>query len=163
MYENEKQNQSGRSMMEMLGVLAIVASLTIGGIIAFHQAMNKNRSNKLVDGITHTVNNVKTLFIKQDQYEELSTDEAFELGIISDRFKKASDKITHDYGGEVKIQAKTTSDGQTYYAIAINGLPRDVAMHIATQDWGGSGDLVSVNLNDGNDEEQANEDEENED
>jgi Tfp pilus assembly protein FimT len=158
MYENEKQNQFGRSMIEMLGVLAVVAALTIGGVIAFRQAMNKNRSNTLVDGITHTVNNVKTLFIKQDQYEELSTDEAYELGIVPDTFKHEADKITHAYGGEVKIQAKTTSDGQTYYAVAVKGLPRDVAMHIATQDWGGSGDLVSVNLNDGNEEEEEGED-----
>lgn len=147
-------NQSGRSMMEMLGVLAIVGALTIGGIIAFYQAMNKNKSNTLVDGITHTVNNVKTLFINQDKFEELTTDEAYELGVVPDTFKHEVDKIVHAYGGEVKIQATTTADGQTYYAIAINGLPRDVAMHIATQDWGGSGDLVSVNLNDGNDEDE---------
>ena len=37
--------QSGRSMIEMLGVLAIIAVLSVGGIAGFTKAMRMYRSN----------------------------------------------------------------------------------------------------------------------
>ena len=37
--------QSGRSMIEMLGVLAIIGVLSVGGIVGYSKAMQKNRLN----------------------------------------------------------------------------------------------------------------------
>ena len=42
------QNESGRSLVEMLGTLAVMGILSLGGIVAFHSAMNKNRINTLI-------------------------------------------------------------------------------------------------------------------
>ena len=41
------KNQSGRSMVEMLGVLAIIGVLSVGGIAGYKMAMRKNAVNKL--------------------------------------------------------------------------------------------------------------------
>ena len=41
-----KQKQSGRSMIEMLGVLAIVGVLTAGGVAGFSKALLTYRYNK---------------------------------------------------------------------------------------------------------------------
>jgi len=46
-----KANESGRSMVEMLGVLAIVGVLTIGGLAGYNFAMNKYRANEIVHGL----------------------------------------------------------------------------------------------------------------
>ena len=60
--EEEKQNriktrsQSGRSMVEMLGVLAIIAILSIGGIVGFRLAMNYYQANQ----IAHEMNIMRT-------------------------------------------------------------------------------------------------------
>ncbi len=43
------ENETGRSLTEMLGVLAIMGILTIGGIAGFNYAMNKQRANATVD------------------------------------------------------------------------------------------------------------------
>ena len=40
-----KQNQFGRSMIEMLGVLAIIGVLTAGGVVGFNRAMSAYRWN----------------------------------------------------------------------------------------------------------------------
>ena len=46
--------QSGRSMVEMLGTLAIMGVLTIGGIAGYRYAINKNRSNELIHFLYQT-------------------------------------------------------------------------------------------------------------
>ncbi len=50
-------NQSGRSMVEMLGVLTIVGVLSIGGIAAYSQAMLKYKLNKHVQAISYLLIN----------------------------------------------------------------------------------------------------------
>ena len=44
-----KKNESGRSMVEMLGVLAIIGILSIGGIGGYSLGMRKHRANQVVD------------------------------------------------------------------------------------------------------------------
>lgn len=41
-----KQEQNGRSMIEMLGVLAIIGVLSVGGIAGYSKAMMKFKINK---------------------------------------------------------------------------------------------------------------------
>ena len=45
----KKTNESGRSMVEMLGVLAIIGVLSIGGIAGYSMAMNRYRANEALD------------------------------------------------------------------------------------------------------------------
>ncbi len=52
----KNQSQSGRSMVEMLGVLAIIAILSIGGIVGFRLAMNYYQANQ----IAHEMNIMRT-------------------------------------------------------------------------------------------------------
>ena len=44
-----KKNESGRSMVEMLGVLAIIGMLSVMGIAGYTQAMKKHRANVLFE------------------------------------------------------------------------------------------------------------------
>lgn len=41
--------EEGRSMVEMLGVLAIIGVLSIGGIAGYTMAMNRYRANQVID------------------------------------------------------------------------------------------------------------------
>ncbi len=47
-----KTNETGRSMVEMLGVLAIIGVLSIGGIAGYTTAMNRYRANEILDMAT---------------------------------------------------------------------------------------------------------------
>ncbi len=42
--------EGGRSMVEMLGVLAIIGVLSVGGIAGYTMAMNKHRANEILQG-----------------------------------------------------------------------------------------------------------------
>ena len=49
-------NCTGRSMIEMLGVLAIIAVLTVGGIAGYSKAMEKFKINKMIDEYSYLIN-----------------------------------------------------------------------------------------------------------
>ena len=46
----QKTKESGRSMVEMLGVLAIIGVLSVAGIAGYTTAMNKHRANQILNG-----------------------------------------------------------------------------------------------------------------
>jgi len=45
-------NETGRSMVEMLGVLAIIGVLSIGGIAGYTLAMNRYRANEILNAVS---------------------------------------------------------------------------------------------------------------
>ena len=51
MTTNNFKHESGRSMVEMLGVLAIIGVLSIGGIMGYSYAMDKYRANQTINDI----------------------------------------------------------------------------------------------------------------
>ncbi len=50
--QKTRQKERGRSMIEMLGVLAIIGVLSIGGIAGYTMAMNRYKANQLLDAVT---------------------------------------------------------------------------------------------------------------
>lgn len=62
--------QSGRSMVEMLGVLAIVGVLSIGAITGYSKAMMKYKLNKMVDQYNQLFG---TIAIHRGEFIKLST------------------------------------------------------------------------------------------
>ena len=64
-------NPIGRSMIEMLGVLAIVGVLSVGGIAGYSKAMTKFKINKTIEQITMIAHNVRTVFINEHTYDGL--------------------------------------------------------------------------------------------
>lgn len=44
--------ESGRSMIEMLGVLAIIGVLSVGGLSGYTMAMNRHRANQILDYVS---------------------------------------------------------------------------------------------------------------
>ena len=48
----QKKCQSGRSLVEMLGVLAIIGVLSVGAIGGYNYAMNRYRANEILKGVS---------------------------------------------------------------------------------------------------------------
>ena len=63
------KNQNGRSMIEMLGVLAIVGVLSVGGIAGYSKAMQKYRINKTIEQITLIAGNIRAFWGPQKNYD----------------------------------------------------------------------------------------------
>ena len=65
----------GRSMIEMLGVLAIIAVLTVGGIAGYSKAMKKYQANKVVGEIIQVLVKFKELSENDKFYNIYSLDD----------------------------------------------------------------------------------------
>ena len=59
-----KKLESGRSMVEMLGVLAIIGVLSVGGIAGYSLSMRRHRANQIVDIAT------KYALVGYSQYQQ---------------------------------------------------------------------------------------------
>lgn len=138
-------NESGRSMVEMLGVLAIIGVLSVGGIAGYSKAMNKYKINKTTDQVSMLVANIRTLFSSQGNYAGLSNAQAIKFGVVpNDMYKAPATEgasvtdITNAFNGVVNIMAsggRGTGDNEAF-VIEYNGLSQEACVTIATGDWG---------------------------
>jgi Tfp pilus assembly protein PilE len=160
--------QGGRSMIEMLGVLAIIGVLSVGGIAGYSKAMMKIKINKTVDLVSQLEANIKTLYKSQSSYEGLSEEvvqkaklapeEIFNGGshsradFMNDEFSGNTNMSNH-FGGGVQIFPATKESNNGYdgkaFSIGLSDIPEDACIELATLDWGAttSAGLISVAVN----------------
>lgn len=140
----DKSAQNGRSMIEMLGVLAIVGVLSVGGVAGYSRAMLKHKVTKLTEQIITLNTNISTLFAHQKNYTGLNTLIAINSGIISvDMIRQASSKsstaeILHIFGGNINFFSATRnkSGDDLSHIITASKIPNDVCVQIVTTNWG---------------------------
>lgn len=139
-------NEQGRSMIEMLGVLAIVGVLSVGGIAGYSKAMAKFKTNKVIDQINTISTNVRTLYSSQRNYGDLDNGSAIRMALIPSEMYSASNKsasgsgveVTNAFGGNLYIHSVDQGTGtDNAYIIAVDALPKTACVSIATTDWGG--------------------------
>ena len=134
-----KTNESGRSMIEMLGVLAIIGVLSVGGIAGYSKAMTKFKTNQVADNVSMLVANIKTLYAQQKSYNGLNTENAITLGVVPDELKKSATELTNAFNGSVEIKASSSTKNEALpraFYIIFNGLPKEACISLATNDWG---------------------------
>ena len=142
-----KNEQSGRSMVEMLGVLAIIGVLSVGGIAGYSKAMAKYKVSKTTDQISMLVSNIRTLFAGQRDYTGLTTTVAGELGVAPSEMiddVSSARTLTNAFDGGVFIEA--TAANPRVFGLAYSAIPRDACVTLLTSDWGGgsSSGLVGI-------------------
>ena len=154
---NKNSNQSGRSMIEMLGVLAIVGVLSVGGIAGYSKAMTKFKINKVIDQVTHIATNIRTLYAQQTTYDGLSTPNAIAMGVMPDgistsnltNYQGSGNSDYYDnvnpFNGGIIVYSNYNTDG---FVISYTGLPKEACITLATYDWGSnySSGLVAISV-----------------
>jgi len=159
-----KQNQFGRSMIEMLGVLAIIGVLSVGGLAGYAKAMFKYRINATIEQISHIAINIQNAYADQRTYAGLNSMTPEGLQIIKkaklvpenmiDETSTLKDTdinrtawILNKFGGGVYIVDDTWGDGN-YKGFTINyfNLPEDACIELATQDWTGLPGLKTLSV-----------------
>lgn len=139
-----RNNEQGRSMIEMLGVLAIVGVLSVGGIAGYSKAMNKFKTNKAIDQINMISTNIRTLYSSQRSYHGLTNELAKAVNLIpAEMYDEVSGStITNAFGGtvDIAVAGATGEDDEKAYIITIDNVPSSSCISIVTTDWGSDSD-----------------------
>ena len=109
------KTQSGRSMIEMLGVLAIIGVLSVGGLAGYTRAMRSNRVNNILDFVNRAWVEKRSAGTgigtsKEESCKKLTGSTSNPTGISTDqncRCSRAADSVTTCF---VKINDGGTSD-----------------------------------------------------
>jgi len=140
--------QRGRSMIEMLGVLAVIGVLSLAGLAGYQKAMAKHKLNKTINQMAQIVNNMRTAFLGKNSlkypYVDFGTDKessldgmrkAVALRVFPEEMviDKTTPKVYNVYKGEVYII--TEDEGETF-EVVFEDLPKEASVTIGTMDWG---------------------------
>ncbi len=146
--------QCGRSMIEMLGVLAIIGVLSVGGIAGYSKAMEQFKINKLTQHIAIIVTNVRTLFMNQGNYGGLNNSTAKDMGIYPDDGKISYSYFLNPFGGDSWLFSSDYKDvgDDKSFIFSTWMLPKKACVDLATKDWGSesSSGLIGVAIGFGN-------------
>ena len=133
-------NEQGRSMIEMLGVLAIVGVLSVGGIAGYSKAMTKFKTNKVIDQVNMLSTNIRTLYASQRTFNGLNNKLANQAGAVPSEMVEngSTSVIQNGFGGDVVITtAEYLGQAHNAYVIAFGSIPKAACVTMATTDWGG--------------------------
>ncbi len=127
-------NQSGRSMVEMLGVLAIIGVLSIGGVAGYAMAMQKFRTNQAIEAVQLIMTETRTLFGAQESYDGLgaSTTAGTPAETVTSNIGMAP-----PFGGITVNQG--TDTGVTNFTVLVEDVPEASCVALATSNWGTMG------------------------
>jgi len=132
-----KQRQKGRSMIEMLGVLAIVGVLSAGGIAGYSMAMQSYKTNQLIERIQLLATVARSTY--KGNYQGISAANLIKAGKVSD--------ITSPFGGNLVVRANGSSPGYAYFVVETPvGMPVDTCVDILQTDWGKEGVFMGVDM-----------------
>ena len=161
-----KTNENGRSMIEMLGVLAIIGVLSVGGIAGYSKAMSKYRTNKMIDQATMLITNIRTMFAQQQSYADLNNARAVNLALVPEEMivnpgqeieDNGTRKLRNVFSGDVEIKNSAIDEddknvqaqeaqgenpavaayaSQGAFRVTFYGISRDACIQVATSDWG---------------------------
>lgn len=150
----QKNTQTGRSMIEMLGVLAIIGVLSVGGIAGYSKAMMKFKVNRTVDELAQITTNIRTLFGGQRNYEKLTADVVNGAKLVPDEMRTSSSASSMTYRNPwsedltITVADKTKKDDKKAFIIKTVNVPTEACIELASVDWGstsGSG-FVAIGI-----------------
>ena len=162
---DSKVVQCGRSMIEMLGVLAIIGVLSVGGIAGYSKAMTKWKINKTIEQIEQITHGLFTAYANQKEIGYMDSSDKYvmnlmkSLGIISEEMI-VDGQLKNPFGGDLGITTETGSqDGyqSNAYSNHINieyyNIPREACMTLGSLNWAkGSDTVIGVGISPNHDD-----------
>ena len=126
------RQESGRSMIEMVGVLAIMGMLTATAFALISLGINRQKQARVVDDVVTMVAGVRSLLGDYDDFSNI--DNATIFGAIS-----VSNK--NPYGGTYELSVDSSNTRQ--FIVKINGLTKSDCEALKTKAWTDSVGYVS--------------------
>ena len=123
------QNETGRSMVEMLGVLAIIGVLSIGGIQGYTYAMNKYRANNVLNEM-----NIASLHLATTLLSSRNAQKMIALGEPYDSGTFTHEAYPFNYGcGNYDSEERSCHQEETGFWVKIGDVPEKVCQQLLSE------------------------------
>ena len=125
--------EKGRSMVEMLGVLAIIGVLSVGGLNVFNRMQYEQRTNQIINDLTETITKIQKIGRQYD-------DGYNNVGLFAYKNKAYSGnwEFSSSSGSKTIFTSKTgaeyTFDGTaiSLYTISVSNIDDTICIKLAT-------------------------------
>lgn len=144
------RQESGRSMIEMVGVLAIMGMLTAAAFALISLGINRQKQSRVTDDVVTIVSGVRTLLGDYDDFSNIDNSTIFAAMSVNNK---------NPYGGTYELSVNRANPRQ--FIVSINGLSKSDCEALVTKAWtdsigyissdhkesGASGNCVEGNAN----------------
>ena len=122
-------NETGRSMVEMLGVLAIIGVLSIGGIQGYTYAMNKYRANNVLNEVNTASHQLATELVTSRNAQKMLS-----LGNPYDNGTMTTENYPFDYGcGNYDSAERACQQAEQGYWVSVGGLTEKICQNMLSE------------------------------
>lgn len=129
-------NESGRSLVEMLGTIAIITMLTIGGITATRAALNTFRTNSTADQIEQVAQGVMDLYSWKKNYNGVGTDAFWQKNCSSINKPCNNGKFKPIVGIDMIVKGSPESPADaTGFTIKVTDIPAVACRTLKNKTW----------------------------
>ena len=118
------RQESGRSMIEMVGVLAIMGMLTATAFALISLGMNRQKQARVTDDVVSIVSGVRGLLGEYDSFENIDNSTIFAAMSVSNK---------NPYGGTYELSVDKSNIRQ--FIVRINGLNKSDCEALVTKAW----------------------------
>lgn len=118
------RQESGRSMIEMLGVLAIMGVITVGAIAMISRAMRTQKLNMVNDEVMQIVTMVRNIHGEYDDFSNMNGTTIFGAIGMSNK---------NPYGGLYELAVDSANPRQ--FIVTINGLGKTECESLLAKGW----------------------------
>lgn len=129
---NKSTNETGASMVEILGVLAVVATIAIG---MFTGISRMNQKIKLTQAQTEVMDIVKAMRTQFSSFapSSITSQELYDIGILKNIDENG--QSVNVYGEQIEVKFTTYEDNRTFQVWYWN-VPPNVCTDLLMADWG---------------------------
>lgn len=124
---DKMKQESGRSMIEMLGVLAIMGLITVGAIGMVSTAMRTQKRSAVNDEVLQIVTGVRQLLGEYDDFSNINNATIFGAIGMSNK---------NPYGGTYTVSVDPSNSRQ--FIVGITGLSESDCEFLSTKAWSDS-------------------------
>ena len=118
------RQESGRSMIEMIGVLAIMAIITAAAFALISTAFSTQKRGRVTDDVVNIVTGVRSLLGEYDDFSNIDNSTIFGAIGVSKK---------NPYGGVYELAVNPSNPRQ--FVVSITGLSKSECDGLVTKAW----------------------------
>lgn len=139
-----KFNEAGRSMIEAIGYISVMITITVAAAAAVNSGYYKFRLSRINQQLTDLKKVVSQRYVAAEDYKEVDMQTLIDEKIVPWSLRNG----THAFNGDAKIGPYPEDTGLTYY-IEFDNVPRDACIELGLRVWlvNDGSDLDAMKIN----------------